>query len=254
MWDGEARELARIRADRLLVARGLFATRSAAQAAIAAGLVRADGAAVDKPAELLNADAALEAVPAHPWASRAGVKLTHALDWFEVNPAGRICLDLGASAGGFTDVLLARGAALVIAVDVGRGQLQPRLQAEPRVRSYESLDARALQREHVPPDTSLVVADISFIGLAKAAPAALALAAPAMELLALVKPQFESGPDEGLKRDRRGNLDEDAARAVAERAAQGLEGLGGLTLRGLIESPVVGGGGAREWLAYAARP
>ena len=247
-----ARSSDRIRADRLLVARGLFATRATAQAAIAAGLVRADGALVEKAAALLAEDAVLEAEPAHPWVSRGGVKLAHALDQFGVDPAVRVCLDLGASTGGFSDVLLARGGARVIAVDVGHGQLHPRLLADPRVMSFEGLDARALTGDHVPPETSLIVADVSFIGLAKALPAALALAARQVELLALIKPQFEAGPGRAL-RDSRGNLDEETARSVAEQAAQGLQGLQGLELRGLIQSPVTGGGGAHEWLAYAAR-
>lgn len=246
--------MARIRADRLLVAQGLFATRAAAQAAIAAGLVRADGVPVDKPAALLDEAARLEASPVHPWVSRGGLKLAYALDQFGVDPAGRIALDLGASTGGFTEVLLSRGARRVIAVDVGHGQLHPSLRVHPHVTSLEGTDARALTGDHVPGDTSLVVADLSFIGLAKALPTALALAAPALDLLALIKPQFESGPDQGLKRDGRGNLDEETARSVAERAAQGLQGLGQLRLKGLIESPVLGGGGAKEWLAFATRP
>ncbi len=245
--------MARIRADQLLVARGFFDTRAAAQAAIAAGLVRAAGVRVDKPAALIEETAALEAAPVHPWVSRGGVKLVHALDHFCVDPAGRVALDLGASTGGFTEVLLSRGAARVIAVDVGRGQLHASLRADPRVSSFEGLDARALTREHVPQDASLIVADVSFIGLAKALPSALALTSPTLELVALIKPQFESGPDQGLKRDGRGNLDEETARSVAERAAQGLQGVGGLRFKGLIESPVMGGGGAKEWLAYAAR-
>jgi len=242
--------VARVRADMLLVARGLFASRASAQAAIEAGLVFADGAAVAKASALLEEGADLQAAAPHPFVSRGGVKLAHALQAFGVDPHGRVCLDVGASTGGFTDALLQAGAGCVIAVDVGHGQLAPRLRADARVISHEGLDARALTRANVPLDTDLVVADVSFIGLAKALPAALRLAAPAMDLIALIKPQFESGPGH---RDGRGNLDLETARAVAAQAAQGLQGLEGLSLIAVIDSPILGGGGAHEALAHARR-
>ena len=135
----------RMRIDRLLVERGLFESRAKAQEAIAAGLVTADGAAVTKPAEEVSADAVLQATPAHPWVSRGGVKLAAALDHFGIEPAGRICLDVGASTGGFTQVLLARGARRVYAVDVGRGQLHPSLRGRPDVVAIETTDIRKLE-------------------------------------------------------------------------------------------------------------
>lgn len=242
--------MTRLRADMLLVARGLFASRAGAQAAIAAGRVAADGVIVSKPSTLLAENAVLAAQPAHPFVSRGGIKLAHALAAFGVNPWGRACLDVGASTGGFTDALLQAGAAAVVAVDVGHDQLAPSLRADRRVTLHEGLDARALTRAHVPDTVDLVVADVSFIGLAKALPAAVRLAAPAMDLIALIKPQFESGPG---RRDGRGNLDEQTARAVAARAAEGLQELEGITLRALIDSPILGGGGAHEFLAHARR-
>ncbi len=152
------------RADLLLVERGLFESRARAQEAIAAGLVIADGKPVAKASAMLADDAAIEATPAHPWASRGGLKLAAALDAFEIDPRGLACLDVGASTGGFTDVLLARGARSVVAVDVGRDQFAARLKADPRVRSLEGFDARKLDRRRVlvePPE--LIICDVSFI-------------------------------------------------------------------------------------------
>ena len=136
--------LMRKRADIVLVERGFFSSRARAQAAIAAGLVSVGGVAIKKASEEIAGDAPIEAEAPHPWASRGGIKLAAALDAFALDPAGLVCLDIGASTGGFTDVLLARGAAKVIAVDVGHGQLDPRLAADPRVRSFEGIDARGL--------------------------------------------------------------------------------------------------------------
>ena len=242
--------MARVRADLLLVQRGLFASRAAAQAAIAAGGVRAGGERVTKASALLDEAAALEAEPAHPYVSRGGLKLAHALEAFAVDPKGRICLDVGASTGGFSDVLLRSGAASVTAVDVGRDQFAATLRSDPRITLYEGLDARALTAKEVNAATSLIVADVSFIGLAKVLPTALSLCAPHLDVLALIKPQFESGPG---KRDARGNLDEVAAHSIAEQAAQGLQGLSGLRVIGLVPSPILGGAGAHEWLVHAAR-
>src|SRR5262245_11635151 len=183
---------ARERADRLLVARGLFESRAKAQAAIAAGLVTADDRPVQKPSDELPLDARIEAAAAFPWVSRGGVKLAHALDALAVDVAGKTCLDVGASTGGFTEVLLARGAAGVFAVDVGRDQLHSRLRARPEVASIEATDIRALEPARIAPRPEIVVVDVSFISLKLTLPAALALAATQATLVALIKPQFEA--------------------------------------------------------------
>src|SRR5262245_40520317 len=183
----------RQRIDRLLVERGLFESRARAQAAIAAGRVTADGVVVGKPSDEIAADAQLRAEPAHPWVSRGGVKLAAALDHFRVDPAGRICIDVGASTGGFTDVLLARGARRVYAVDVGRGQLHASLRERPEVVSIEAADIRTLTPATLEPRPYFVTVDVSFISLKLVLPAALALAQPPARMLALIKPQFEAG-------------------------------------------------------------
>jgi 23S rRNA (cytidine1920-2'-O)/16S rRNA (cytidine1409-2'-O)-methyltransferase len=238
-----------MRADLLLVARGLAESRAKAQAAIEAGGVRADGVPVRKPSDLLPGDAVLDVAPPHPWVSRGGVKLSAALDAFGVSPTGRICMDIGASTGGFTEVLLSRGAAKVIAVDVGRGQLHPTLRADPRVVSFEATDARNLTPAHAPEPPSLIVCDVSFIGAAKALQRPLSLAAEHAELIVLIKPQFEAGPGSS----KSGVLSEAAARAAAARAAREFDGLEGFQSISIIDSPILGGDGNLELLAYAAR-
>lgn len=236
------------RADALLVRRGVFSTRAQAQAAIAAGLVKADGAPVVKPAQRLAATCRLEAQPAYPWVSRAGVKLAAALDAFAVDPSGQECLDIGASTGGFTQVLLARGAARVTAVDVGCGQLHPSLAADPRVRSLEGQDARTLEAGQLPASPALIVCDASFIGLAKVLARPLSLAAEHADLIALVKPQFDAGPEGvgrgGIARDPDG---------VAARVRTEIDGLAGFDVVAMIESPIAGGDGNREFLLHARR-
>ncbi len=195
-----------MRLDQALVAAGLADSRARAQALVAAGAVRIDGAPAAKAAAKVPAGATLtvEGDPL-PWVSRAGLKLAHALAAFGLDPAGAVALDLGASTGGFTQVLLAAGAAEVWAVDVGHGQLAPLVAADPRVRAIEGLNVRDLTPEHVPaPDW--IVADLSFISLEKALPPALALAKPGAVLVALVKPQFEVGRGGGRQgRDRPGH-------------------------------------------------
>jgi 23S rRNA (cytidine1920-2'-O)/16S rRNA (cytidine1409-2'-O)-methyltransferase len=181
-----------LRADRLLVERGLFESRARAQAAIDAGRVTADGEPVRKPSEELAVDAVLHAEPAHPWVSRGGVKLDDALNRLEIPIEGRVCLDVGASTGGFTEVLLSRGARRVYAVDVGRDQLHPRLRARPEVVSYEETDIRTLSAARLPEKPEVVVVDVSFISLKLVLRAALALATTPVHLLALIKPQFEA--------------------------------------------------------------
>lgn len=243
--------MGRVRADMLLVARGLAESRAKAQAAIEAGGVVANGQAVRRASQMLDETCALTLEPAHPYVSRGGVKLAHALDAFGVDPAGRVCLDVGASTGGFTEVLLLRGAARVVAVDVGRAQLHPRLAGDPRVVSLEGRDARSLTREDLPEGPSLVTADVSFIGLAKALPAALALAAERADLVALVKPQFEAGPGAIGKN---GLVPDDEATRACAAVAASLDGAAGFRVRGLIDSPIRGGDGQRERLLHAARP
>src|SRR6185503_4342737 len=183
----------RQRADRLLVERGLFESRAKAQAAIAAGLVTANDVAVRKASEEVPADARLNARPAHPFVSRGGVKLAAALDRFGFDPKGRVCIDVGASTGGFTHVLLERGARLVYAIDVGRGQLHASLRARPQVVVMEETDIRTLSPARFDPRPDLVAVDVSFISLKLVLPAALALARPPAQLVALIKPQFEAG-------------------------------------------------------------
>ncbi len=182
----------RRRADILLVERGLFESRAKAQAAISAGLVTVDAIPVRKPSEPIAVDAALAAEPAFPWVSRGGVKLDAALTRFGVSVVDRICLDVGASTGGFTQVLLARGARRIYAVDVGTGQLHPQLHDEPKVVSLERTDIRALDPGRLAERPDFIAIDVSFISLKSVLPAAFALAARPADVLALVKPQFEA--------------------------------------------------------------
>jgi 23S rRNA (cytidine1920-2'-O)/16S rRNA (cytidine1409-2'-O)-methyltransferase len=238
----------RMRIDRLLVERGLFESRAKAQEAIAAGMVIADGTAITKPAAEVSTESMLQAAPAHPWVSRGGVKLAAALDHFGIDPSGRICLDVGASTGGFTQVLLARGARRVYAVDVGRGQLHASLRQHPDVVAIEATDIRKLEpaRFEQPPD--LVTVDVSFIPLKLVLPAAFALARTAAEVpaqaVALIKPQYEAGPahvKKGLVRDPA--VHEQVCVAVTSLVASL-----GWTVLGVIPSPIAGGEGNHEFL------
>jgi len=181
----------RKRADILLVERGLFESRARAQAAIEAGLVMADDKQVMKPSESIAADAVLQAQPAHPFVSRGGVKLTGALQQYPIEIENHVCLDVGASTGGFTEVLLANGASLVFSIDVGREQLHPSLRGHPNVVSMEETDIRSLEGKRLPMRPDIVVIDVSF-SLKAVLPVALSLAAAPMHLLALIKPQFEA--------------------------------------------------------------
>jgi 23S rRNA (cytidine1920-2'-O)/16S rRNA (cytidine1409-2'-O)-methyltransferase len=239
----------RVRIDRLLVERGLFESRAKAQEAIAAGTVTADGMTVTKPAEEVPADATLQAAPAHPWVSRGGVKLAAALDHFGIDPAGRICLDVGASTGGFTQVLLARGARRVYAVDVGRGQLHASLRTHPDVVAVEATDIRKLDPAQLEAPPDLVTVDVSFIPLKLVLPAALALAQGAAEAVVLIKPQYEAGPDhvkKGLVRDPAIHAQ------VCSDVTALVKSLGWVTL-GPIPSPIAGGDGNHEFLIAAKR-
>src|SRR5271168_5086843 len=179
------------RIDLLLVERGLFKSRARARAAIEAGLVSANNKPVLKASETFSPDAALQAQPAHPFVSRGGVKLAGALEQYPLEVEDHICLDVGASTGGFTEVLLANGASVVFAIDVGRGQLHPSLHDHPRIVSMEATDIRSLEGKRLPARPDIVVIDVSFISLKAVLPVALSLAAAPMHLLALIKPQFE---------------------------------------------------------------
>ena len=192
MTKSENQPTSRKRADVLLVERGLFESRARARAAIDAGLVVADGKPVAKASETIASDAALSAQPAHPYVSRGGVKLAGALEQYPIDIEDHVCLDVGASTGGFTEVLLANGASLVFAIDVGRGQLHPSLHGHPRVVSMEETDIRDYEGRRLPARPDIVVIDVSFISLKAVLPVALSLAAAPMSLLALIKPQFEA--------------------------------------------------------------
>lgn len=242
--------MSRKRADILLVERGFFESRAKARAAIEAGGVTADGRLVAKPSETLKPDAEIAAAPAHPWVGRGALKLAHALDAWPVEVAGRVVLDVGACTGGFTEVCLAHAAAKVYAVDVGRGQLHPRLAADARVVSLEATDVRTLTPELIPEAPQLVVSDVSFISLQKALPPALALAADAADLVALVKPQFEVGPE---RVGKGGLVKDETARAEALQGVTGFLGAAGWPVKAVAESPIEGGDGAREFLLWAKK-
>jgi 23S rRNA (cytidine1920-2'-O)/16S rRNA (cytidine1409-2'-O)-methyltransferase len=240
------------RADQLLIERGLAESRAKAQALILAGLVSCAGRRIDKPGEQLAADAALRLRGRdHPWVSRGGVKLAFALDHFRIELGGKVALDIGASTGGFTDVLLSHGAKRVYAVDVGHGQLAWKLRQDPRVVVYERLNARLLTRDHIPEPADIITCDASFIGLATVLPAPLALAAERAELVALVKPQFEAGREQVGK----GGVIRNPVvqQEVCERAGAWVASQPGWIVAGVIESPILGPQGNREFLLYARR-
>ncbi len=182
----------RRRADVVLVERGLFESRARARAAIEAGGVIADGKPVLKASDTIAEDADVSARPAHPYVSRGGVKLSGALEQYPIDIEDHVCLDVGASTGGFTEVLLANGASLVFAIDVGHGQLHPALQNHPKIVSMEATDIRSFEGKRLPARPDVVVIDVSFISLKAVLPVALSLAAAPMSLLALIKPQFEA--------------------------------------------------------------
>ena len=236
----------RKRADVLLVERGLFDSRTRAQAAIAAGLVTADGVVLRKASDSIAPDARLEASD-HPWVSRGALKLVAALDHFGFDPGGRVCLDVGASTGGFTEVLLARGARRVIAVDVGREQLHTRLRGDPRVTSLEETDIRTLAPVRLadPPDFATV--DVSFISLKLVLPALGRLLRRPAHLVALIKPQFEAGRThlkKGIVRDPTVHA------AVCDDIAAFARSLEWEIIE-VIPSPIEGGEGNKEFLLGA---
>jgi 23S rRNA (cytidine1920-2'-O)/16S rRNA (cytidine1409-2'-O)-methyltransferase len=237
----------KLRIDRLLVTRGLFDSRAKAQDAIAAGLVKANGKVIAKASDEVADDAAIEASPAHPYVSRGALKLIAALDHFRIDPKDRVCLDGGASTGGFTQVLLERGARHVTAVDVGTAQLHSTLRGDPRIASLEQTDIRTLDAARLDPKPDLIVIDVSFISLKQVLPAALKLAARPAHLIALIKPQFEAGREhlkKGIVRD------EAVRRAVCDEIAALATSLGASVL-GVIPSPIEGGDGNIEYLLGA---
>jgi 23S rRNA (cytidine1920-2'-O)/16S rRNA (cytidine1409-2'-O)-methyltransferase len=238
----------RERLDQLLVERGLAPTRSKAAALVLAGVVQVDGARVDKPGTRIAAGAVVEVVGSdHPWVSRGGVKLAAALDAFGIDPGGRRALDVGASTGGFTHVALERGAASVVALDVGRGQLDWRLRSDPRVEVREGVNARYLAAGDLPGLFGLVTVDVSFISLRLVLPALVPFLEPGADLICLIKPQFEAGRHEvgkgGVVRDP---VVREAAIAGVIAAAVEL----GLACRGRIASPIPGPAGNVEELAW----
>ena len=239
----------RQRVDRLLVERGLFESRAKAQAAIEAGLVMVEGRIVAKASEEISADAKLNASAVHPYVSRGGVKLASALDHFHIETMGRVCLDAGASTGGFTQVLLERGASRVYAIDVGHAQLHESLRARPEIVSLEDTDIRTLSAAKFNDLPDLVTVDVSFISLKLVLPPALALAKPTAQLVALIKPQFEAGRSavkKGIVRDA-------AVHAAVRDDISGFVASLGWRVLGIIPSPIEGGDGNAEFLLGAAR-
>ena len=239
----------RKRADLLLVERGLFESRARAQAAIEAGLVTANDKQVTKPSEGIASDAELHAQPAHPFVSRGGVKLAAALEQYPIDIDGHVCLDVGASTGGFTEVLLANGASLVFSIDVGRDQLHPSLRGHPRIVSMEETDIRSFEGKRLAARPDVVVIDVSFISLKAVLPVALSLAASPMHLLALIKPQFEAA----RKHSKRGiirnamvhqEVCDDIAAFVAAQGCTGIE---------VFPSSIAGGDGNIEFFIGARR-
>jgi 23S rRNA (cytidine1920-2'-O)/16S rRNA (cytidine1409-2'-O)-methyltransferase len=239
----------RERADRLLVARGLFESRARAQAAIAAGLVTADGVPVRRASDEISSMAVIAAAPEHPYVSRGGVKLSAALDHFSIDVTGCICLDVGASTGGFTEVLLARGARRVYAVDVGRGQLHPRLHGRDNVLSIEQTDIRTLDPAGLPEPPDLATIDVSFISLKLVLPAVGRLLTPRAQILALIKPQFETDRRHSKKGIVR---DEAVHKMICEDIGAFIASLG-WSVGGGVPSAILGGDGNREFFIEANR-
>jgi 23S rRNA (cytidine1920-2'-O)/16S rRNA (cytidine1409-2'-O)-methyltransferase len=240
---------ARERVDRLLVARGFYESRARAQAAITAGLVTADGVPIRKASDAISSTAEIEAKPEHPYVSRGGLKLAAALDHFQLDPAGRICLDVGASTGGFSEVLAVRGARRIYAVDVGTGQLHPRVAARSEVVSMEQTDIRTLDPARLAEPPDFAVVDVSFISLKLVLPAIGKLLRARATIIALIKPQFEAARaaiKKGIVRDpavHAAVCDDIAAFFTAE----------GWRVGGVIPSPIPGGDGNREFLIEAER-
>lgn len=238
------------RLDQVLVERGLAESRSRAQALILAGLVFSETRRLDKAGDQVAPDIALTLKGRdHPWVSRGGIKLAHGLDHFQRDPTGMTCIDVGASTGGFSDVLLTNGAKKVYAVDVGHGQLAWKLRSDDRVVVLEKTNCRYITDELIADPIDLVVSDVSFIGLEKALPAALGLVKPGGALMTLIKPQFEVGKDQvgkgGVVRDP------DLHRAVCDHIAAWVDALDGWQVQGVTPSPIKGPEGNVEFLLSA---
>ena len=243
--------MSRLRLDQLLVARGLAESRAKAKAAIEAGGVTVDGAPARAASQAVSEEAVVTYVDAFRWVGRGALKLERALDLWPVAVDGRVVLDVGASTGGFTEVCLDRGAAQVFAVDVGTGQLHPKVAADPRVANLEKTDARDLTPAVITEAPSLIVCDVSFISLSKVLPTALDLATPGADLITLVKPQFEAAGPKAV--GKKGVVKDPEAHAAAVQGVRDwLEGRD-WTVRAVVESPIAGGDGNVEFLLWARR-
>ena len=244
--------MTRQRLDEALVVRGHYASRSRARDAILRGTVKIAGLPAEKPGQPVDKDAVIEIDDrARAYVSRAALKLIHGLDHFGLSPLGCYALDIGASTGGFTQVLLERGAKHVVAIDVGHGQLDAGLNSDPRVTPIEGLNGRYLTAQHLTEPLEFIVCDVSFISLTLALPNAMTLAAPGARLVALIKPQFEAGR-EGLDKNgvvRDATVHEEVCRKIA-----GWLGEQGWRVTGLVPSPVAGGDGNAEFLIAAEKP
>lgn len=239
-----------MRADLYLTEHGFYGSRARAQTAIKAGLVKVDGKPLKKPSDKITEGAVIEASEEHPWVSRGGVKLAHALAEFGVNPTGKTCLDVGASTGGFSDVLLSNGAAKIYAVDVGHSQLHSKLKDVPEIISMESRDARSLEPTDFVKPPELIVCDASFISAMKVLEIPLGLAAKEAELITLVKPQFEVGKagigKGGLVKSE--TLSKQALKEVSDWVI-----CQGWAVKSACDSPIKGGSGNHEYLLHAKR-
>jgi len=243
--------LSRLRLDQLLVARGLAESRAKAKAAIEAGGVTVDGASARAASQAVNEDAVVTYVDAFRWVGRGALKLERALDLWPVAVDGRVVLDVGASTGGFTEVCLDRGAARVFAVDVGTGQLHPKVAVDPRVLNLEKTDARDLTPDVITEAPSLIVCDVSFISLSKVLPTALDLAAPGADLITLVKPQFEADGPKAV--GKKGVVKDPEAHVAAVAKVRAWLEESGWAVREVADSPITGGDGNVEFLLWAQK-
>ena len=241
----------KVRLDQLLVTRGLSESRSKAKAAIEAGGVTVDGAPAKSASQSVSDDVEIGYAAAHRWVGRGALKLEHALDLWPVAVEGRTVLDVGASTGGFTEVCLDRGAAQVFAVDVGTGQLHPKVAADPRVANLEKTDARDLTPAVITEAPSLIVCDVSFISLSKVLPTALDLATPGADLITLVKPQFEADGPKAV--GKKGVVKDPEAHAAAVAKVRDWLDESGWAVREVADSPITGGDGNVEFLLWAQK-
>nr|WP_312053661.1 TlyA family RNA methyltransferase [Brevundimonas diminuta] len=243
--------MSRLRLDQLLVARGLAESRAKAKAAIEAGGVTVDGAPARAASQAVSEEAVVTYVDAFRWVGRGALKLERALDLWPVAVDGRVVLDVGASTGGFTEVCLDRGAAQVFAVDVGTGQLHPKVAADPRVANLEKTDARDLTPDVITEAPSLIVCDVSFISLSKVLPTALDLATPGADLITLVKPQFEADGPKAV--GKKGVVKDPEAHAAAVAKVRDWLDESGWAVREVADSPITGGDGNVEFLLWAQK-